>query len=73
MAHATWAQQPLRGSPWVLTPAYCHQMITETQPWGQHKRFGERRILEYFHFVTKHPTNCNFRALGGFMAEATWA
>ena len=40
-AQATWAQRPLRGSPWVLKFPYHHQMITHTDPRGQ-KRVSEK-------------------------------
>ena len=40
MARATWAQWPVRGSPWALKYPYCHQMITQTQA------RGNRRVSE---------------------------
>ena len=30
----TQTQQPLHGSPWVFNYLSCHQMITQTHPWG---------------------------------------
>ena len=30
MARATWAPQPLCGSPWVLEYLYCHQLPPKT-------------------------------------------
>ena len=33
MARATWAQRPLRWTPWVLKYSY-YQMITQTHPRG---------------------------------------
>ena len=44
MARAIWAEQPLRGSPWVLKYPYCHQIITQTHP------RGNRRVSEKVKF-----------------------
>ena len=45
MARARWAQQPLRGSPWVLKYPYCHQIITQTHSKGNRKVSGKSRNL----------------------------
>ena len=46
MARARWARWSLRGSPWAPKYPYCHQMITQTHPMGQHEGFGKSRNVK---------------------------
>ena len=58
MAGATWAQRPLRGSPWALKYPYCQEMITQTHPRADRQVSEKLEFLKKFSDANKQPNQC---------------